>query len=261
MTLATLDYFYIKDEEGVVVISEETGESIIAPSGQRASVAELKKMILAKKPKRAIDKYKQFVLASFNYAKLDEYLEKIRVWKKETEKVQAHNEAYHRYQEVMAAEAEKETLTDDDENPITAQSGEVDDTEEQNINALITTESVLAVLSLLDEPIKPEFVPFEPLTLEQLDVQIAGAISAAYKETRASEVSNIKVTVGGMVFDGDEESQARMDRAARVMEKMGRTSMQWKLADNSFIEVTADELVQAIALAGEEQTAIWAKYG
>ena len=78
----------------------------------------------------------------------------------------------------------------------------------------------------------------------------------AAKSERADYVSKIVVEVDGMQFDGDETSQDRMVRAAYALND-GET-VQWVLADNTIAQVTKEQLRQALRLAGEAQTSIWA---
>jgi hypothetical protein len=93
------------------------------------------------------------------------------------------------------------------------------------------------------EPVPP--APPPPPTREEL------------KQARQVAVDAITVTVNGKVFDGDEISQGRMVRALRVADITGQTSCTWVLHDNSAVEVTRDELAQALSLAMEAQGAIW----
>lgn len=77
------------------------------------------------------------------------------------------------------------------------------------------------------------------------------------KEERAEYVSKIVVEVDGMKFDGDETSQDRMARSVVALNDDTET-VQWVLADNTIAQVTRVQLKQALRLAGEAQTAIWA---
>ncbi len=71
-------------------------------------------------------------------------------------------------------------------------------------------------------------------------------------------VSRIKVTTStGKVFDGDEKSQERILRAINIATITGDTTTQWKMADNTIVEVTLEELKEALALAGKEMSRIW----
>ena len=92
------------------------------------------------------------------------------------------------------------------------------------------------------------------------DVAAAKALEEA-KEERADNVSNIKVTVDGMEFDGDEEAQTRMGRTIAAAIALGvdiDTHTQiWVLADNTIAQPTIKQLAQALKLAGEKQTKLW----
>lgn len=71
-------------------------------------------------------------------------------------------------------------------------------------------------------------------------------------------VSRIKVTTNtGKVFDGDEKSQERILRAINIATITGDTTTQWKMADNTIVEVTLEELKEALTLAGKEMSRIW----
>ena len=82
--------------------------------------------------------------------------------------------------------------------------------------------------------------------------------SITAKNNKINNVATILVTtISGKVFDGDEKSQDRMVRAIQVAAITGLTETQWKLADNSIVIVTLDELKEALALAGQEMSRIW----
>ena len=73
-----------------------------------------------------------------------------------------------------------------------------------------------------------------------------------------TSVDNIKVTTStGKVFDGDEKSQDRMVRAIQIASITGQTTTNWKLADNSIVMVTLEELKEALTLAGQEMSELW----
>ena len=93
----------------------------------------------------------------------------------------------------------------------------------------------------------PEYEP-TPEELEHLARE-------AFKAQRQILVDSIKVVVGGKVFDGDETSQTRMARAITVLLE-GETVL-WVLADNTPTQCTKAELIEALRLAGEEQTRLW----
>lgn len=77
------------------------------------------------------------------------------------------------------------------------------------------------------------------------------------KARRQALVDAITVTVGGKVFNGDELSQERMNRALRVADDTGQGSCTWVLADNTAVTVTKEELSQALALSMLAQAAVW----
>lgn len=100
-----------------------------------------------------------------------------------------------------------------------------------------------------------------PLPQEESDaLQYAArkAQSNKAKAARAAAVDAIKVTTqAGHTFDGDEASQTRMARAIVAMQAAGTPTITWVLADNRVIQATAQELTEALALAGAAQAAIW----
>lgn len=95
-------------------------------------------------------------------------------------------------------------------------------------------------------------IDFTNPTQEMIDAERM----AQAKSARAAIVSNIIVEVDGMQFDGDESSQDRMTRAIVALDS-GET-IQWVLADNSVVQVTREQLRQALRLAGQQQTEVWA---
>lgn len=85
--------------------------------------------------------------------------------------------------------------------------------------------------------------------------EIAAEAREAFKAQRQLLVDAIRVTVGDKVFDGDEVSQGRIARAAVAM--TDEETIQWVLADNTPTQCTKAELIEALRLAGEEQTRLW----
>lgn len=84
------------------------------------------------------------------------------------------------------------------------------------------------------------------------------AYSVFLKQERAIAMENVKVIVNSKEFDGDEISQTRMARTVLTMNDSD--TVQWKLANKEFAQVTKAELTEVIKLASETQTAIWVKY-
>ena len=96
----------------------------------------------------------------------------------------------------------------------------------------------------------------QAVVLAQLEFEESMGVAAA-KKARDAAVAKIKVTVNGKVFDGDEVAQARMSRAVVVADILGIDLQQWKLADNTWAEVTTAELRQALAMAFQAQGELW----
>lgn len=94
-------------------------------------------------------------------------------------------------------------------------------------------------------------------------MRIDGKASRDYKKVqRADSVRKIVVEVtreDGTVlpFDGDEEAQQRLDRFSRRAIANGRATLPWGMADNSVMEVTPEEMIEALDLAMESQGQAW----
>lgn len=102
---------------------------------------------------------------------------------------------------------------------------------------------------------------WEIVPLSEVDAQQAAEAKRRndeilFKQERQSKVDAIIVTTqSGKRFDGDEVSQNRMSRAIVAMSDSD--TIMWMLADNTSASVTANELKEALRLAGEEMTCIW----
>lgn len=92
---------------------------------------------------------------------------------------------------------------------------------------------------------------------EKTPEELAAAELSAAKAKRAAAVAAIKVTVDGMEFDGDEESQSRMARAITAAETANQDSTVWVLANNVPTTVTKAQLSQALALSMQEMAKLW----
>lgn len=79
------------------------------------------------------------------------------------------------------------------------------------------------------------------------------------RANKVAAVASIVVQVGDKSFDGDEISQGRMLRAISIASITGETSTEWKLADNTVVVATIDELKEALALSGKAMSDIWLK--
>ena len=98
----------------------------------------------------------------------------------------------------------------------------------------------------------PEEVAALPVMTEE---DLAREARELFKQDRAKAVAAIVVEVDGLLFDGDETAQTRMARAALVMQD-GETTT-WVQANNEPAQVTKAQLIEAIRLAGAEQTRLW----
>ena len=78
------------------------------------------------------------------------------------------------------------------------------------------------------------------------------------KARRETLVESITVEAGSKVFNGDEVSQTRMARAIVAMQATGTVFTQWTLANNTVATVSLNDLVVALAKAGQRQTELWA---
>lgn len=87
--------------------------------------------------------------------------------------------------------------------------------------------------------------------------ELAEQALAQAKQVRAEAVEALTVEVDGMVFDADEQSQARMSVAASSMTD-DETNI-WVLHDNTVVRVTKAQLLEACRLARLAQSAIWTK--
>lgn len=90
---------------------------------------------------------------------------------------------------------------------------------------------------------------------EKSKEQVEADALAQAKAERADAVSKIIVTVDGMAFDGDEESQQRVARSIIALED--GEIMPWVLYDNTVAEVTKEQLKQVLRLAGQKQSELW----
>lgn len=78
------------------------------------------------------------------------------------------------------------------------------------------------------------------------------------KELKESRVSSLLITSSaGNVFNGDELSQNRILKTLTVMGLTGQSKNMWKLANNSIVEVSKEELEEVLILAHAEMDSIW----
>lgn len=90
--------------------------------------------------------------------------------------------------------------------------------------------------------------------------ELAAAALAQAKVERAALVEKATVTVDGMTFDADEESQNRLSRGITTALALGlgpEETTEWTLADNSSAQVTVQQMARALMAAGQYQTSVW----
>lgn len=98
----------------------------------------------------------------------------------------------------------------------------------------------------------------EPV-LEPVD-ETEEARIARLKAERAIAVKNIVVELDGMKFNGDEESQDRIDRTITAATAAGYgpdDTTTWVLWDNTVATVSIKQLAQVLLMAGKKQTELW----
>ena len=101
-----------------------------------------------------------------------------------------------------------------------------------------------------------ELTPEEQAALPVItDEDRAREARELFKQEREKAVAAIVVEVDGLLFDGDEVAQGRMARAALVMQDEETTL--WVQANNEPAQVTRAQLIEAVRLAGAEQTRLW----
>lgn len=97
-----------------------------------------------------------------------------------------------------------------------------------------------ALIADVEANITPYVAPV--LTPEEL-----AAIAKQAKDAALNAITVI--TTSGKVFDGNEASITRMLAAIASSEFLGVTVANWKLADNTMVLVTLNEVKEALALA------------
>lgn len=81
------------------------------------------------------------------------------------------------------------------------------------------------------------------------------------KDRRNQNLQALVVTVmrgtQPLHFDGDETSQNRLNRFVQALRRTEQPGMPWILADNTIVDVTLEEMEQALDLALQQQHALW----
>lgn len=97
--------------------------------------------------------------------------------------------------------------------------------------------------------------PLPFMTEAELAQKIVQDAREDFKRDRAVAVESIVVEVDGLLFDGDEVAKGRMTSAIVTMSDTDVCT--WVLADNTAVQVTKEQLLEALRLAGAEQTRLW----
>lgn len=95
-----------------------------------------------------------------------------------------------------------------------------------------------------------------PLGLvDQLANEAVEKAIAEIKVAILKAIDTMRVEVDGLAYDGNEPSQARMDRAIQTL--VGDEPITWRMYDNSTETLTQTELGKALRAAGVMQTKLW----
>ena len=108
-------------------------------------------------------------------------------------------------------------------------------------------------LSIDDEKLIEEAMNnFTMPSQEELDKINLDNLKVELKSAKKIALDNIVVDVDGKLFDGNETARLNIISAIQASELFGLTETGWKLADNTAVLVTLDELKMALALSIEE---------
>jgi hypothetical protein len=93
--------------------------------------------------------------------------------------------------------------------------------------------------------------PVELLDALEAERIASDEIAIAQEKARLKQLAldTITVEVNGKIFDGRDKDQVRMHSAIQASDILGMISTEWKLNDNTIVEVTVDEIKQALALS------------
>ena len=101
----------------------------------------------------------------------------------------------------------------------------------------------------LGEGVMPSFEMPTTIEGDYIVPDLTDLTDLAIKERKGYEISNLTViTSVGNTFDADDNARANMNEAILASSITGITETEWKLADNSVVTVTVDELSEALAL-------------
>ena len=108
-------------------------------------------------------------------------------------------------------------------------------------------------LSIDDEKLIEEAMNnFTMPSQEELDKINLDNLKVELKSAKLIALDNIVVDVDGKLFDGNETARLNIMSAIQASELVRLNETGWKLADNTAVLVTLDELKMALALSIEE---------
>ena len=108
-----------------------------------------------------------------------------------------------------------------------------------------------------------EFLELDNAVLEDgsfrglAEEELAPYALKAWKEERQIKLGNLEVSYNDVIYQADEVSQGRMNRA--IVNLLDDETINWVAKDNSIQVLTKSDLKQIARLAGQAQTAIWIK--
>jgi hypothetical protein len=83
-------------------------------------------------------------------------------------------------------------------------------------------------------------------------------VTIAVNDLREKELLKATVEFNGIIYDADEVSQDRISRTIVAMND--NETFPWKNYNNTFVELTKEELRSLLRLAGLKQKELWLKY-
>ena len=97
-----------------------------------------------------------------------------------------------------------------------------------------------------------KFIVKDWRTAEEIELANTERIKSGLKSAKLIALDNIVVDVDGKLFDGNETARLNIMSAIQASELSELNETGWKLADNTAVLVTLDELKMALALSIQE---------
>ena len=97
-----------------------------------------------------------------------------------------------------------------------------------------------------------KFIVKDWRTAEEIELANTERIKSGLKSAKLIALDNIVVDVDGKLFDGNETARLNIMSAIQASELVRLNETGWKLADNTAVLVTLDELKMALALSIQE---------